>query len=86
MTEERPDAGTACKAVPYRKTLFSYVVSGFSRTRHGSLSGGARAFPPPLAGNPASFGDSPDSQRRQASGVVFDLCPWHEEQLTSRRR
>jgi len=66
MTEERPDAGTACKAVPYRKTLFSYVVSGFSRTRHVSLSGGARAF--------------------QASGVVFDLCPWHEEQLTSRRR
>jgi putative MFS transporter len=28
---------------------------------------GARAFPPPLAGNPASFGDSPERQRRQAS-------------------
>src|SRR6266550_3471875 len=29
---------------------------------------GARAFPPPLAGNPASFGDSPERQRRQARG------------------
>src|SRR6266550_1422 len=29
---------------------------------------GARAFPPPLAGNLASFGDSPERQMRQASG------------------
>src|SRR5205809_7329143 len=27
---------------------------------------GARAFPPPLAANPASFGDSPARQMRQA--------------------
>jgi putative MFS transporter len=29
---------------------------------------GARAFPPPLAGNPAGFADSPERQMRQASG------------------
>src|SRR5437773_1753869 len=53
----------------------SYVVSGFSRTARLKASrsveaddeSGGRAFPPPLGGNPASVGDSPERQRRQAS-------------------
>src|SRR6266550_9542897 len=50
------------KGPAHRSSEGQQVLSVMNRTY------GVPAFPSPLAGNPASFGDSPERQMRQASG------------------
>ena len=65
--EEPTDVGR----VPLQpdRDVIERTADGATAHPQDPLSEGARAFPPPLAGNPASFGDSPVRPRRRASGT-----------------
>ena len=76
---------TRCESAPSSWTCSydTFIALSCRRSVNKPRSEGARAFPPPLAANQASFGDSPMCQRRQASGA---LPTWHRAFVPGCRR